>query len=167
MYTKRLLFICGYAVIWSALLFGSLKISELPLQNIHSFCGPWGCAAAPNVLLSVHAMWASLIVPLGVLVVWAINALRDTTIWKVALMTSLFILAAFVAYDLFSYFYFFEGEIQFVLKRGLFLLVTASDFPIVQLSFATAINWILCKSVLLRRPDVQLEMQALRQTVSR
>ncbi len=114
----------------------------------------------------MHAMWASLIIPLGLLIIWAINTAGDTTIWKVALTTLLFVLSGFVAYDLFNYLYFFEGEARFVVKRGMFRLVTATDFPIVQLSFAIAINWILCRSVFLRRPDTQLEKEALPQSES-
>ena len=153
MFSKRLIFIGAYALVWSALIFGSLQIAELPLRHVHSFCGPWGCAAEPNVLLSVHAFWAALLVPLGILFIWAFNMARITTIWKVALATSLMTLAGFVAFDTFNYLYFFDGEAQFVLKRGLFRLVTAIDFPIVQLSIATGLNWILCSSIFLYRPE--------------
>ena len=78
---NRLVVVAVVALVWGAAFYGSLLLAKADLGSTKILCGPWGCLPNTAPLLSVHAMWFTLIAGGTWLSLLAIPILRDPLTW--------------------------------------------------------------------------------------
>lgn len=117
---------------WGAALYGSTQLHQAQLAIGHGICGPWGCAAAPEALLGYHLLLLTLIVPTVVLVGQWLSPEANVRLghWGTligglgALLLMAWATGAWIT----------DGKpLEYALQRGLFVVATTPDLPVVQL----------------------------------
>ncbi len=138
MKSHRAQFVLGYSLVWAGLIWSALQIVKLPLGPVHFLCGPWGCIGSTSALISVHTLWLCVLVPLAVLLIWAVPALRRPVIWWALLAGSLMLIAGLVGRDAWHYLAVEQGQWQDLPRLALYCLAVNTDLPAWQIS-ATAL----------------------------
>ena len=126
-------------LVWAASVYGATQLHKYDLPIGLDICGPWGCAASPESLLGYHLLWASLLVPAVVLQCVLLPKHTGLRIGLVALtlgITGILLLSGWAAYG------WIDGGngTQYALQRGLFVVVTTPDLPLLPLTLSGAIG---------------------------
>ena len=135
----RLLEYTVLPLVWGGLLLAVLSTYEAQGFAEHSVCGPWGCGPPTNTLVAIHGAWAIVLWPPLFYLPWRLHLSRktikiaSTVLMTVGLMGMLGIAtwqwtvwlpnASAWARD-------------YIWQRCGFVIVTASDWPLLQLFFA-------------------------------
>ncbi|MFK7738514.1 MAG: hypothetical protein AB8B50_20985 [Pirellulaceae bacterium] len=136
------LFVVGTAtLVWGGFFAVSLSIAKLDLGHCQSLCGAWGCLPAIAPLLSVHAMWLTLIGGFTWLALLAFPTLRDWRGWFSVLAASLLgcigplLAAGWQYFDAGGSLAGFDW-----IKFPLFKVISWTDFPIVQIALTSLLS---------------------------
>lgn len=131
----RPLWLAAGVALWGAAIFGSLQLHTLDLPLGHGICGPWGCAAAPEALLGYHTLWLTLLAPPLVLAgrVLGPGAGRKLALVAIGLgAAGVLAMAGTAAVEWLR-----AGELaSYAVQRGLFVVVTTPDLPLIPLLLA-------------------------------
>jgi len=124
--------------IWVGALWGSLQIHRLDLDLGHGICGAWGCGPPLEALLGYHSFWSLVILPLAICVGWYLPSLVSRKVGGAVLLISVIGTMAFVGWDVVTWGLRAERP-EFLLRRGLFTLVTSVDIPMIPTMLAGAL----------------------------
>lgn len=138
----RLVIVATIAIVWGGLFRGSLAISQLDLGHWSALCGPWGCLPALAPLLSVHAMWLTLIGGASWLGRLAIPVLKDPRPWLGMLAASLVAMIALLGVEYARYIH-IGGDGSEPIRFSLFKLVAWTDLPLIQIAICCLFNYCL------------------------
>lgn len=130
---SRLLTLAAIAVVWGGLFYGSLALAKVDLGHWAALCGPWGCLPSTAPLLSVHAMWLTLIGGAAWLSRLAMPVLQSWTPWAGMLLASLIVAVGLLGFDLYRYAS-MGGATSDLGRRALYKLITWTDLPLVQIA---------------------------------
>ncbi|HBE71637.1 MAG TPA: hypothetical protein DDW52_26130 [Planctomycetaceae bacterium] len=137
---RRVAILVTIIALWGGAFRASLAIAELDLGYAAGLCGAWGCLPQTAPLLSVHAMWLTLILGGAWLARLAVPLLRSPAPWLG--MTCAAMLATLVLLGFDTYTYLEKGGTAAdVGRRALFCLCTWTDLPLVQIIATCSVNW--------------------------
>ncbi len=143
---NRVLTLLVIIALWGGTFRASLGIAELDLGYASGLCGAWGCLPPTAPLLSVHAMWFTLILGSAWLARMAIPFLQSPAPWLG--MSGAAMLATLVLLGFDAYTYVVEGgAVADLARRALFCLCTWTDVPLVQTITICSANWLAAVAV--------------------
>jgi hypothetical protein len=126
---------------WAALAFGALSLASVPGEDDGSLCGVWGCYPPPRALVAMHAFW-------GVVATagtdWLLRHLRTPMLGiagKIASFTGLALLTALILHGTIPWLNFTGWPMQYIGRRVLYVVATATDAPFIQLTVAGVVCW--------------------------
>ena len=132
-------------VLWGAALYGSLQIGkseEIGRVLGHGVCGPWGCAAKPEALLSWHLFCLLLVAPVGGWLGVRLQVSNALLAGKVMLAIGLGAIGLLVSWAIFDCLVNGPENLrQYWLQIAGFKLVTNTDLPLVPLAIAGLVCW--------------------------
>ncbi len=132
----RLALLLGIAVLWGGSFAGALGISRFDLAHWDALCGPWGCLPATAPLLSVHAMWLTLVGGIALGMRFAVPMFGFARIWWGLHLGCIAVLVLLVAVDANSYVQ-LGGDTADIGRRAVYALLIWTDVPIVQCALAS------------------------------
>ncbi len=90
----------------------------------------------------MHAIWLSVVAPPLFCTMWVRPTVRSPKLWIMIFGCTTLAACLLIGIDLVPYLY-AGGAINLLLKRALFVLVTATDLPVLALCLATAACWLV------------------------
>lgn len=125
--------VSGVVTCWGAAIFGVLQLHHLPLEPVHSVCGPWGCLPPLQALAAYHGFWLVLLsLPAGL----ACRFLVPSALKKLGLLLvvcGVLGLAGIAIRQYFSWLpYNAIWRTQYCVQRYLYEVATLVDVPVVQ-----------------------------------
>lgn len=149
---KRIFFQGLGLAIWGAAVYGTSLIHLIKLPGEHTICGPWGCAAEPSALLGYHLFLLVLIAPALVVGCCAVSQPRGRQIARWSFLGGLIGILGFVIWGAGNWI--IEGNgAEYAMQRGLFVLVTTPDLPLMQLSLSGVIAMIILRAMRKMAPN--------------
>lgn len=130
----RLLKLIVVPSIWGASLLATLSLHHLAALDGPSVCGPWGCGAPTSALVSLHAAWCVTLWPLLILAARHWSTVHTRRLGRVSAGLGTAGLLFLVCWQVFSWWPEQSAYLQgFLLQRCGFVIVTTTDWPLVQL----------------------------------
>ena len=122
---------------WALLLVAVLQIHKSEGLWGHAICGPWGCGPPVEALVSYHAFWGVLIVPIALVLGWQLppKAARSLA-WGLVVAGGLAMLGMLVWSSINWLITAREDLQQYVVQRSFFVLATTVDVPAAQILIA-------------------------------
>lgn len=133
--------VAGITVVWACSLFGILQVQYLPIQSLHSICGPWGCGPALPPLIAYHGFWVVLVSYPTMLACRGLDAEKLRRLgWIVTVIGCLGLFIAGV-WDMIPALLNWLPRInsmpaKYIVHRYLLAVVTLVDIPVVQITLA-------------------------------
>lgn len=128
----------------AALVFGSLQLATIPMPSPHGLCGEWGWMPETSALVSMHALWTSLILPGMVLLFFNVPQIRITKLWLSLFVILSLVIVVILGVNL-SGFLPKYSSLNEITKISLHKLIMMKDIPYLQLSWGCALNFLLCR----------------------
>jgi hypothetical protein len=133
-------------IAWATLVLGALQLKLLVSASAHSVCGPWGCGPETGALAAMHAGWLAAIGP--PFVYFPIRlAWRKSSIRRLALGLVIVGLAGILGVFAWQWFVWLPQAGDFARnyfwQRCGFAIITAVDWPLLQLVFLAGILWLV------------------------
>ena len=135
--------------VWAAMLWGVLRVANLPGDWGHGICGPWGCGPPLQALVACHGFWLVLTLPI---VCMLISGLSPH--WRIRLGVGLFLtgVAGLTAIVVYQAVVWLPDALPFQRayfpQRCLFVLATLVDWPVVPLLLSGTVlclsGWLAC-----------------------
>lgn len=140
--------------LWALAVYGATQLHKLDLPIGHGICGPWGCAAAPEALLGYHLLWTTLLAPPFAAVCCLLPTCRAQRLTKLVLMLGLLGVLSITVCSAAAWLW--EGQAaRYALQRGLFVVATTPDLPVIPLSLAGLSGLYAKRACLPLRPEVE------------
>lgn len=139
----RMTKLLSIVLLWGGTFVASLAIAKLPLGHWASLCGPWGCLPETAPLLSVHAMWMTVIGGVAMGLRFAISLFGKAKPWWGIHLGSLLALVIFLGADANAYLA-KGGSVSDLGRRALFTLITSTDLPLSQCALASLACGLSC-----------------------
>lgn len=139
-------------LLWGGTFAASLAIAKLQLGHWTSQCGPWGCLPETAPLLSVHAMWMTLIGGGAIGLRFASTFFGQAKPWWGIHLGSLLALFIFLGVDANAYLA-KGGAVSELGRRAIYTLVASTDLPFSQFALASLACGLSCAD---RRRQSQL-----------
>jgi len=131
-------------VLWGVLIYLPLAAVRRSSIDTHSICGPWGCGPPVSALLSVHLGWAAILLPPVFYLPRRLGAYASHSrkLGGVLLAVAITGILAMVAWQLATWYPASDPSVRpYFWNRCGFVIVTAVDWPLAQLTIAGA--WLL------------------------
>lgn len=136
----------GLPLLWGAGVYGAISLQNVAIANEHTICGPWGCGPATGALLAMHVGWLAVLGP-PLLYLPHRMGLSSTLVRRFSgTMFSLGIIgiAAIVAWQWLVWLpKAGEWSRPYIWQRCGFAIVTAVDWPFIQLTLVGAALFLL------------------------
>ncbi len=140
-----MLIVVGMAV-WGTAIWGTSLVQKVQALNIHNICGPWGCASPLGALLGYHLFWFALLGPMLVSACLLLPKGKGSLLANLLFWGGLFGAIGLVVWA--STQWLMDGlESQYAIRRGLFVLATSTDIPLLQV----CLSGLVAKLVMPRR----------------
>ncbi|MDA7979426.1 MAG: hypothetical protein MPJ50_11740 [Pirellulales bacterium] len=128
-------------LVWPAALLGSLTVSQSNDWG-YGYCGVWGCGPPIQVLVSLHSAWLIFLAPL-VFLVGRSGSFSLRAKWRFGLMLLIVGAATIAGFTLYQKFVWLPSALEwqqpYLWRRCLFVIATATDFPMVQTTLLGAV----------------------------
>ncbi len=144
---------------WAAALWGVSNLHQLTGAIGCSICGPWGCSGPTEALLAYHGAWLVALAPPAVLLGLRLPPAAARR-WGLRVLTAgLSGVVLLAAWGSIEWLLRVEPAYrQFWWRRGLFVLIDESDFPLIQLS-VVGVVWLLASRFKARREATESEVR--------
>lgn len=147
---ERLVLIVVGMAVWGTVIWGTSLVQNVQALNVHSICGPWGCAPPVGAMLGVHLFWIALLGPILVGACLLLPKGKGSLLANCLFWGGLLGAIGLVFWA--STEWLMDGlESQYAIRRGLFVLATSTDIPLLQVS----LSGFVAKLVMPRRPKSQ------------
>lgn len=129
-------------LVWGSLLLVALSMHDMQILNQHSVCGAWGCGPPTSALIALHCGWMVVLWPPLVYLPRRLSLPR-----RAVTVTSLALIAAsisgLIGIVIWQWAVWLPNTSEwarpYIWRRCGFVIVTASDWPLLQLLFAGAL----------------------------
>jgi hypothetical protein len=119
------------------ILWGTLKIADLPLPPLHGVCGPWGCGPPLEALIACHGAWLVCIMPATWFGLQRLTAKQLFQLGRILTSLGLITILAIGLYErLFWLPQANEFTRKFFLQRWAFSIVTMTDVPLITVTLS-------------------------------
>ncbi len=131
-------------LIWGIVLWGVLRIGELPWPTTHDICGPWGCGPPLPALVACHAAWLVIFAPIAYFVPVRLSCTHSRLIgWSMMGLAVLGLVGVGV-FEAVTWLPAVDHSIRpYFPRRWAFVVVTLTDVPLLQtIALGACFAWV-------------------------
>lgn len=132
---------------WGGAFWGVLQLAQVHTSWDHAVCGPWGCGPTATALVSCHAAWFMVLLPVCVAGNRCLRDSRRRQLGLVLVALAAATLVGVIAREAATWLpTASDYQRPYFVQRCIFAVATWTDFPIVQLIMLGVIWSLVAKS---------------------